>query len=217
METFTDKLSAFGQFLSKLSWTKILQLIVLISVVASTWVVYQMSDQIVNYLKRDKIESRGPVILKLSSKTTEELDSKISKSDLIVGAIVTMVDFRKNTRSIIYLRGYSTDLQQIFVRHNMASVDLPIFTQNVMQNRHIIDLINGEFSCSDYKDMPYQAYMPETQSLITTLCSASIPPYYGKFVGTVGLFLKRQPRPEEIDQLRVLATQLSIVIYDREL
>lgn len=194
MEAFLEKLLALGQFMSKLTWRKLLQLITLILVLTSGWLIFSLNDQIIGYLKKDKIDSSSPPIVKLTPATIKEMNQMIVKSDLVAGVIVTMVDFRRNARHVIYIHGYNKELEILLQGYDITNAELPIFTQNTDNNRHMIDLINGEFSCKEFDSMILAAYIPATNKYIDQICSSSIPPYYGKFIGTVGLLLGRHPK-----------------------
>ena len=78
----------------------------------------------------------------------------------------------------------------------------------------MIDLINGEFVCSPFTDTIGSKIIPELAKHIHTVCANGIPPYYGKFLGIVSIYTKRAPLPEEQDQIRSIAKNLSSMIYD---
>jgi hypothetical protein len=181
------------------------------------WGYYKMSDQVFDYFKRDKLESKLPPIKKLSDNTIREINIQASKSPIVIGVSVTTVNFQKNSKYIIFLQAYTSDLENSFSKYNILNLELPAFTQNTIQNSRIVDLINGDFVCDDYTQLGLASEMPESAEIITTVCSTGIPPYYGKFVGAVNVYLKRKPTSEEFDQLRVLAKNLSTTVYDREL
>jgi len=212
-----DKLKSLGQFLSTLTWEKIAQLIALVIIIVVTWTMYKMSDRLIEYVRQDKIENRAPSMRSLSTSTINDINRTASKSGIMAGVAVSVVNFQKNTGYLIYINGYTRELKEEFSRHNLNSVELPAFTQNAMQNRRLIDLINGEFTCYDFSTTLLATQMPLLQDKISYACSSSIPPYYGKFVGTVTIFLKRVPTAEEIDQLRVMSNILSEIIYNKEL
>jgi hypothetical protein len=214
---FDDKLASLGQFLSTLTWKKIFQFTVLVIIIIITWVIYKTTDQIVEYIRRDKIENGAPKIKTISPKTIHEIDSIASKSDMVAGIGITVVNFQKNTRYMIYFTGYTRELRQEFIKHNLIVQEFPAFTQNAMQNQRLIDLINGEFNCYDFSTSILLLQIPSLQDKIAYSCVNSIPPYYGKFVGMITIYLKRPPTSEEVDQLRVMSNILSEIIYDREL
>lgn len=215
MSNFIENL---GILLQKLTWVKIFQFAILLFILALGWTYYKTSDQVLDYLKRDKIVSRLPPIKKLSDSTIRDINLQASKTPaFIVGISVVTVNFQKNSKYIIYLGSYNSELDSIFSRYNILNLELPAFTQNTAQNSRIVDLINGEFVCDEYTQTGLASEMPETSKVIGYVCATGIPPYYGKFVGSVNIYLKRKPTSEEFDQLRVLARNLSTTVYEREL
>jgi hypothetical protein len=211
-------LENLGILLQKLTWAKILQFSILSVILALGWTYIKMGDQIIDYLKRDKIESRLPPIKKLSDSTIKEINLQASTVPaFIVGTSVVIVNFQKNSKHIVFLSSYNSELESIFSKYNIINIELPAFTQNTAQNSRIVDLINGEFVCDEYTQSGLASEMPDTSKVVQYVCSAGIPPYYGKFVGSVNIYLKRKPTTEEYDQLRVLAKNLSTIVYEREL
>jgi hypothetical protein len=78
-------------------------------------------------------------------------------------------------------------------------------------------MINGEFVCNDYSPNILATDIPLSANKIKYICATGIPPYYGRFVGMVGIFLSRIPTADEVDQLRVLTKKLSTEVYEHEL
>jgi len=217
MGGFIDDLSSLGQFLSKLTWKKIFQLLVLIIIVSFAWAAFSTSDQILEFLKSDRVFPHDISIKSLSPKTVAEIETLTSKADIIAGVNVTVVNFQRNARYIIYLDSRDRELKEIFVKSGIQNVELPVFTQNQYSNKRFISMINGEFVCNDYQPNMLAAEIPQSNTKIKHICATGIPPYYGRFIGLVGIFLNRVPTSEEVDQLRVLTKKLSLIVYEREL
>lgn len=217
MSDFGENVGILQQFLNRLSWRKLSQLAALIFMVSSTWAVFVARDQIMDYLKRDKIEARSPSFKKLTLETIKEINQSASKADIVSGVSVNIVNFQKNAKYIVFMEGYHKDMKDVFSRYSTLELELPIFTQNTLQNRVMVDLINGEFVCNSYTATGLGVEMPDAAKYAVHVCSSGIPPYYGKFIGSVNVFLTRTPTTEEIDQLRVLVKHLSTTVYEKEL
>lgn len=213
---FLYKLSLLGQFLSKLSWEKIAQIAVFFLVLFSAWLAYVTRDDISRMLIAGKYEKTVP-LQKLSKRTIEELDSTINKFDAISAISINSIDFRTNTRQIVYFSTNNRNLREIYNRYEVEGIIHPLFGNNTEINKRIIELINGEFICSKYIPILGGISVPESKEYIDTVCSSSIPPYYGKIVGTINIYLKREPSKEEIDQVRFLSKSLSAFVYSKEL
>ncbi len=216
MAGFIGNLKILQQFLTKLSWGKIAQLFVLFLVLLSGWITFQTRDDITRFVSTGHFERTMP-LRTLSKKTTDELDLTVSKIDVIVGIVINSIDFKTNTRHVVYMSTTNPDLKRILSNHPNVMLDQPLFTNNADQNKRIISLINGDFVCGKYILTAGSMEMPETRPFIDTVCANSIPPYYGKIVGTISIFVKKEPSNEEIDQIRVLSKGLSATIYNNEL
>jgi hypothetical protein len=154
----------------------------------------------------------------LSEATIEKITAATSRSDLVLGSGVTIFNFQKNVRHVIYLGANSYDLNADFNKYNhLLNTESPIFGQNEFYNSKIVDIINGDFICVPYENTPFAQEMPDSIRHAQTLCVHGMPPVFGKLTGTVMFFLKRPPTSAETDQLRIIARDLATYIYDREL
>ena len=218
MDSFIERLSELQQFLSKLSWKKIFQLFALLLIISVAWFTYAISDQLFTYIRTEKIQHVVSPTKQLSEATIEKITAATSRSDLVLGSGVTIFNFQKNIRYVIYLGANSYDLNADFSKYNhLLNAESPIFGQNEFYNRKIVDIINGDFICVPYENTPFSQEMPDSTQHAQTLCVHGMPPVFGKLTGTVMFFLKRPPTSAETDQLRIIARDLSTYIYDNEL
>ena len=217
MSGLNDKLSGFQQFLKILSWGKIAQFFTFMVFAFLTWAVYENKQSIYNYVTQTKLSKISPVINKLSSKSTNEIDAIVKKSDIIVAIQVLFVDFQQNARVPIYTYSDDPQLTAIYTEFTNRSVGLlPLFTADVNNNKSIIDLINGEYSCYSFdKSFSYKV-LPTASNFIKVACGHGVPPFYGRFSGMVVIYLNREPTPEESDQIRNIAKSLSHDVYERD-
>lgn len=217
MSDFNSNLSSLQKFITSLSWKRLAQFAVFMLVAALGFVTYEAREAIYNFANHSRLSSHSPSVLKLSKDSSDILDSAVIKSDLIVGIQVTMVDFQRNTRVIVYSTIDNKELNDLYQKFNSNGlVELPLFNNDTINNKRLVDLINGEFICNPYKETIAAKLVPDSVKYITTLCANGIPPYYGKFTGIVGVYLKREPTSEEVDQIRALTKNLSEQIYDKE-
>lgn len=212
-----DKILLFKQFLNILNWTRLIQYLVLLAVIAFAWAVYENKDSIYNFVTNAKLPGVAPVVEKVSSKTAHELKAVVDKSDLITAIQIVSVDFQQNKRFPIYTYTDNKELESMYKEFIKSSVgDLPLFTDNVTNNKNIVDLIYGEYACYPYKQTFGYKFLPSAEKHISTVCSHGIPPFYGRFSGIVVIYLTREPTPEEYFQVRSIAKELSTKVYEKD-
>lgn len=203
--------------LKVLTWMKIVQATVLIIILGSTYGFWENRVTIYNSLRVGaRVEVEQPLVLLLSTGTINMLDNTTTKmKDLIGGIQVVNVNFKKNTRSTSYLVSSDADLKKSYENFVAKKIsDTPLFTDLETNNQRIIDLINGEFVCYDFKNTPAIRIFPEASNSISTVCSISIPPYYGRFSGYMNIYLTRKPTIDDNGIIRQIARDLSLHIYE---
>lgn len=200
-----------------LSWQKVIQSAALIFILAVTYGFWENRTTVYNSLKVGaRVEVEQPLILSLSPGTTSMLDaSTVKMKELIGGIQVVNVNFKKNTRSTAYFAISNTTLKKSFDQFTAGKIaDTPLFTDVEPNNQRIIDLINGEFVCYDFRNTPALKAMPNAGDTIPTVCSISIPPYYGRFSGYMNVFLVKKPTQDEVNLIRQIARDMSLHIYE---
>jgi hypothetical protein len=216
MFSFFDKVTGVKIFLGILTWKKIAQVAVFLLILLSAWAAFESRESIYNFIKSYKLSSNLPT-LTISKTTSSEIETTVNKSDLIVAIQITVVNFQKNERNIIYTYIDDTELRTIYENYQRNNIfDLPLFTNAETNNKILVDLINGEYVCTIFKDTITYKLIPMAENHIKTICSSGIPPFYGKFSGIVSVFTKRIPTIEEIDQLRGLTKNISAIVYERD-
>lgn len=217
MAGLNDKLSNIQKFLNVLSWKKILQLAAFLFVISLALATYELRESIYNYANQTRLSKVGPPVEKLSKKSIAEVDVVAKKASIIVGIQILVVDFQKNTRTPIYTTTSSPVLAAIYEEYAKNSIsDAPLFTGDVINNRHVVELINGEFVCYPFSETMVSKVAPAAGKHIHSACAVGIPPYYGRFTGAVVIYTSRQPTPEDVDQIRTLSKTLSTAIYERD-
>ncbi len=217
MGNFTNILAAMKKFLTVLSWQKLAQLLAFVLIIAFSWLGFMERDVIYGMVSKSASLSQSAPPVSLSKQSTDALLAITSRTDLVVGITVEVVNFQTNTRSVIFYTTNNPAVEDLYkdIRRKLGT-ELPIFTNDVNINRRIIDLINGEFTCTPFNIMPGVETQPAINKYITTVCSNGIPPFYGKFSGIINIYLKRIPTPEEMDQIRTILKTTSASIYYRD-
>lgn len=205
--------------LATLSWNKLIQLFVFLVIIGLAWGFWENRTTIYNSLKVTvRVETNNPLILSLSSGTLFSLDDTVVKMKGLIGGLqVVNVDFKKNNRSTAYFAFSDINLKTSYANFQASKIaETPLFTDNEVNNQRIIDLINGEFICVDFKDTQAIKAFPRAGDSIPTVCSISIPPYYGRFSGYMNLYLIKKPTPDEISLIRQLSRDISLRIYETD-
>lgn len=213
------KISSVKSLLSALSWNKIMQLFVFLVILGLAWGFWENRTTIYNSLRVTvRVETQDALIINLSSGTLFVLDDTVSKMKNLIGGIqVVNVDFKKNNRSTAYFAFSDINLKTSFANFQASKIsETPLFTDSEINNQRIIDLINGEFICNDFKDTQSFKAFPRAGDSISTVCAISIPPYYGRFSGYMNLYLTKKPTPDEIAVIRQLSRDISLRIYETD-
>ena len=137
----------------------------------------------------------------------------MSDYDLIVGLQVTQANFQRNTRHIIYTSIDDDDLKKIydiFVKSIIG--DLPLFNGDSSNDDRLSKIMNGEIVCLPFAETLPAKLAPAATKRVNTICASSIPPGYGRMTGILTIYLKSKPTDIEIDQLRVLSRNVSILL-----
>jgi hypothetical protein len=125
------------------------------------------------------------------------------------------VNFKLNLRKPVFT--YSNDQKFIEFEKKFSYNGIgtyPVLTNNEANNQRIVSLVNGDFVCIPVSQSIVRTF---SEVGVTTLCSRSIPPVYGKFAGYLTAYLTREPTVEEQTQLRILLGGISQEIYERDL
>lgn len=213
------KVTTVTGLLKTLTWNKIIQTTVLLIILGLSWGFWENRTTIYNSLKVTvRVESQDALILNLSSGTVFALDDTVSKMKNLIGGIqVVNVDFKKNNRSTAYFAFSDINLKTSFANFQASKIaETPLFTDNEINNQRIIDLINGEFICNDFKDTQSIKAYPRAGDTIPTICAISIPPYYGRFSGYMNIYLIKKPSADEISVIRQLSRDISLRIYETD-
>lgn len=208
-------LTKVKKFLDVLSWTKIAQLSVFLLIVALGWTAYVLRDNILGTFTQTIIQKTDAIIItSIPTKTTHVIDNIVRQSDLIIGITIVNVNFQRNLRTIVYSSIEDPDLTTEYLQAYGNSQELPLFNSDVTNNKRLVGIINGEFICSPYSETVVGQIHPVTRKYVNTTCISGIPPYYGAFSGIVNIYLKREPTSEEIDQVRVISRNISVLVYE---
>jgi hypothetical protein len=157
-------------------------------------------------------------VVKLSKSSVTEIKKAVAQSDLVVAIQITLVDFQRNTRVVVYTEIDDPALRDLYTAFmEKAPAELPLFNTDMINNQRLVNLVNGEFVCTPYIDTLGAKLLPQTVPYLSTLCAGPVPPLYGRFAGIIGIYLARSPTPVEIEQIKTLSKNLGLMVYNNDL
>lgn len=208
-----DKLQAFTNLLKSLSWVKIAELLVLLTVLITALVFYENRQTVYDSIGANSLSDHQPGI-KISERSAAEMTDLVTRSSVILGFQVIEVNFVKNTRRTVFVNIEDAMLKKAFdVYYKTKLTDAPAVTAIEHDNKRLVRLVNGEFVCVPYKDTIGQVLVGGGDN-IGTACSYAVPPIYGKFRGYVTAFLAKGLTNPEQAQIKVVLQNLSMNIYN---
>jgi hypothetical protein len=149
------------------------------------------------------------------SKNTEKRIQQLVLSDTeIVALSIWVGDIRLNSRKSIY--SFSEQVRGK-IEYVVPTTQLPLFTKDDENNRHVVNLLNGRFHCVPYTSTTISKVSPSLNKNIVSVCFASSPPYYGYFSGIVVAFLSSDPDIERQIRLKSDLETLATEIYFRDI
>lgn len=197
-------------FFKALTWKRVLQLFVVVVIAGASVMFWINKDYISGRIKPATFSAEKPPLL-VSDKAKAVIDDTLKRIGHMVNTIsVVSVNMERNTRRVIYFVTNDIEIERQndeFVRTH-ATTDIPLFkVDDAENNKRIIGLINGEIVCATWEKSAASQYLKNVNVKYT--CSVGIPPYYGKFRGTILVFLKAIPDAEETARLRIVMRELS--------
>lgn len=218
MPDVIGNVEAVRKLLSVLTWKKIVQLTLFIFIIGISWASYENRETIYGFANQKRLDPRTPKLIALSKTTVAQINVYTDKSDIIIGIRIYIANFQRNTRILIYQHVNDTNLKDVLaIDEKSALSELPLFTNDVANNKNLVSLINGEFVCIPYTETILSKYAPMGAAYTKQVCANGIPASYGRFTGIISVHLKRIPTPEEIDQIRTLTRSMSTIIYEEDL
>lgn len=211
------KVDTITRFLKALSWNKLLQVATLVLLFVVSFGFWENRAIIYNSVRVGaRVETSNPLVLELSNDTKSHLDSSVLKvKSLVAGVQILNVDFKKNSTSTAYFAFSSEDMKRAYTTFEGSKLaDNPLFSGNEIENQKIINLINGEFVCTEFKENTTGLLFPTLTDKIETVCAISIPPYYGRFSGFMNIYLYTHPSTEEVALIRQVSRDISLKIYE---
>jgi hypothetical protein len=151
----------------------------------------------------------------VTATTKSELTNLTKTNPLVKMVLVTHVDLRKNRRTPLFW--YLDDPYVSVIKQRVANM-LPtaVFDDDQKNTEQLVAVLNNNFVCSKFEDTVYQRHFPEIRERMPYICRIAVPPFYGRFVGLLTFGLRAEPTKEQLAQLKLEASRLSIQMYLRD-
>jgi hypothetical protein len=210
----------FTAFVSKVVRTISLNRILVWAVTALIFIVavtvYENNDTVLSYFTKRPALPTADDSFFVGIETQNQVQSLVTGDRRIVGVSVMSADLRLNEAKSLYFFGDSAELSSVKTRSEYSGNRLPMFTGNEENNKDVIKLINGEFTCVPFTKTLQAKIYPELSPVVNTLCMSSIPSYYGYFSGFVVAYISEAPSPERQLQYKLFIEKLANDIYFRD-
>lgn len=216
MSALDDKIETIQTLLNSLTWRKLVLLTAFLAVVGFSYALFDNRYSVYEFF--NSARSIPPAkSIHISQETRTEIDDAVKGSEVVVAIQVFLVDFERNTRTSIYIKVDNRELQEIYDKFiSKSPADFPLFNNDLINNERLVNLVNGTFMCRPYKDTMAAKLVPDSVPIIKTVCSGPVPPYYGRFSGIINIYLTKEPRPTEVEQAKILANRLGLIIYNND-
>ena len=217
MSAIDDRIETIQTLLVSLTWRKIALLTMFLAIVGFSYAMFDNRFAVYEFIGSAR-NIPIPRVVKLSKESISAINASVANSEIILAIQITLVDFQRNTRVITYTGIDNPAVKEIYNRFmEKAPVELPLFNTDMMNNERLVNLVNGDFVCTPYKDTLSAKLVPETVPYIKTLCAGPVPPLYGRFTGIISIYLSRELSPLEAEQVRTLSKNLGLLIYNNDL
>lgn len=136
--------------------------------------------------------------------------------------MLTIVDANPidNTRIIVH-RAFNDGRVRTYVEERAAEIprvgDGPLFTADADNNKIVLSILNGEFSCSLVTEYSiFARAFPDLMTSRTFQCRVPLPPSFGKATGWFSLLLAQPLTAEEYDHIKIDSLLMSLNYYNLE-
>ena len=226
MDKFLPLISSIYE---KLTLGKTIQVILLLTTLVAASIVWEARGKLAADGINVTVSRLGDAELPVPSEKTQlTIRNVVDKHPTIVAVQVANMNFRQNTRHGVYFYSDALDLNFDYNQYQKNRVatsplwvhsfdsDGKVNSEAVAANDRIIKIINMEFVCVPVPER-VKKLVPTVERHAKAICSIGVPPYFGKVQGWVSLWLKNMPSESELGDLRIIARNLSVEIYERDI
>lgn len=156
---------------------------------------------------------------------SQEQVAHIVKKYGMVGAGLTITDFEKNERPLVWWMVDKLKFPEFYneyktiqdSRKSRKERSYAIFTEDEKLNRVVSRLLDGQHVCEPIRNTLLYKMMPNSESTIDRICYAAIPPYGGAMSGYLTLFIPRGLSDEQLGEIRSAMIEVQLDIFNRDI
>ena len=193
-------------FFKTLEWVghnpiRLLFLIIIAVVTMGMWFVYTEKD---NFMASYRAQQALPHM----NGKYEEAASFILKQTPAQLVAIFEVNPILNTRKVVYITAQPDGRIKAY-----DGVDVGLFTNNLDNNRDVIDLMSGNIPCSHYaKPQSYLGFFYLERG-VSFMCRISVPPDPSRFIGQITVGWK--DTPEDVQYAQTVVRVASEMLWNR--
>ena len=193
-------------FFKTLEWVghnpiRLLFLIIIAVVTMGMWFVYTEKD---NFMASYRAQQALPHM----NGKYEEAASFILKQTPAQLVAIFEVNPILNTRKVVYITAQPDGRIKTY-----DGVDVGLFTNNLDNNRDVIDLMSGNIPCSHYtKPQSYLGFFYLERG-VSFMCRISVPPDPSRFIGQITVGWK--DTPEDVQYAQTVVRVASEMLWNR--
>lgn len=223
MSAATDFKTKVIDFMTKMTWGRLALYVVTAAFAISMYTLWENRQQLFTTSSRSLNGTIDDFILETPGKVGEGMIRDFLKAHPSV-LMISMIDANPiaNERKVVYRDFNSARLKSTVetqVAINPTAGDGPLFNADETNNKQILAILNGEFTCSPVRPQgPFGRAYPDLNALNLYQCRVPLPPAFGKATGWFSLIMEAAPPSVEVyDQLKIESLLLSLNYYNLEI
>lgn len=161
--------------------------------------------------------SSGDSLKYLSKDSKSALKTLVEKSPNIAAIQVVNIDFKRNERYTTYFVSSNELFLREFADYQKSkSKNTVLFGDDEQANDRLVRIINNNFICDPYSNTIAAKAYPQTGEHVEKVCTMSVPPFIGHFVGYINVHLYNELSKAEEDALKLTVSTIASSIYQRD-
>lgn len=204
-----------------LTWTRLALYTVTALLAVSLYTVWENRQNLLTRVSTSLNSTVDDFILEAPTKVGVGIVTDFMKQHPAV-QMITIVDANPidNTRVIVH-RSFNDQKVKAYIEARTGEYpragDGPLFTADADNNKIVLSILNGEFSCSPVREYSiFARAFPELAGKTTYQCRVPLPPSFGKATGWFSLLLKEPLSAEEYDHIKIDSLLMSLNYYNLE-
>ena len=200
------------------TWEVVTAITLLVCLAAAVTLMWKYRTPAYATVTEQKINT-GKARLKAPSVESEkELIDSMKDLKYVSAVQMVSVDFGANERYSTYFRSSLPVVQAAWDDYQSKKTrNPPLFSADEQANQRLVNIINGKFTCERVEFTSIPKLVPGAVSVTDSLCSISIPPGYGEFVGFINFWVSRPLTQQDIEELELRMKNVSLKMFQRDI